>query len=66
MHPTPDGLKLIGQPGWRMGELQGVLVVRAGKRVFQAKAELVEATPDRLAELEDFRRRLEELLQPQA
>jgi len=64
VHPTPDGLRLIGQPGWRMGELRGVLVVRAGKRVFQAKAELVEATPDRLAELDEFRRKLDELLQP--
>lgn len=66
VNPTPDGLRLIGQPGWRMGELQGVLVVRAGKRVFQAKTDLVEATPDRLAELEEFRRKLEELLQARA
>ncbi len=33
-----DGLKIIGQPGWRMGELLGVLVERAGQRVFQAKS----------------------------
>jgi hypothetical protein len=32
-----------------MGELLGVLMVRVGKRVFQAKSKVVEATPDRLA-----------------
>jgi hypothetical protein len=66
VQPTPDGLKLIGQPGWRMGEVLGVLVVRDGKQVFQAKSELVEATPERLGELESFRRELEELMQPRA
>jgi hypothetical protein len=63
---TPEGLKLIGQPGWRMGRLLGVLVTRDGKRVFQAKSELVEATPERLSELESFRQELERLLTAQA
>ena len=61
-----DGLKIIGQPGWRMGELLGVLVERAGQRVFQAKSELVEATPERLRELECFQRELDDLLSPRA
>ena len=63
---SADGLKLIGQPGWRMGEVLGVLVERAGTRVFQAKGELVEATPERLRELESFQRELEDLLSPRA
>jgi hypothetical protein len=63
---SPDGLKIIGQTGWRMGEVLGVLVERDGKQVFQAKSELVEATPERLRELEDFRRELEDLLSARA
>ena len=63
---APDGLRIVGQPGWRMGELLGVLVERAGQRVFQAKSELVEATPERLLELEGFQRELDDLLSPQA
>ena len=43
-----DGLKVVGQPGWRMGELLG------------------DATPERLLELEGFRRELEDLLSPRA
>jgi hypothetical protein len=64
VQPTPTGLKLIGQPGWHMGEVLGVLVEQAGRKVFQAKSELVEATPERLAELESFRRELDKLLSP--
>jgi hypothetical protein len=41
-------------------------VERAGQRVFQAKSELLEATPERLSELESFRRELEDLLSPRA
>ena len=63
---APDGLRIIGQAGWRMGEVLGVLVERAGKQLFQAKSELVEATPERLRELEGFRRELEDLLAPRA
>jgi hypothetical protein len=62
VQPTPAGLKLIGQPGWRMGEVLGVLVDQAGRKVFQAKSELVEATPERLAELESFCREIDNLL----
>jgi hypothetical protein len=66
VQPTIEGLKLIGQPGWHMGEILGVLVEQSGKKVFQAKSELVEATPERLAELESFRNQLEELMSPRA
>jgi hypothetical protein len=63
---TPEGLRLIGTPGWRMGEAAGgnigVLVERDGRQVFQAKQEVVEATPERLAELAQFRSDLQAAL----
>jgi hypothetical protein len=66
VRPTEDGLKLIGRPGWHMGEVLGVLVERAGHRVFQAKSETVEATAERLNELENFCRELEGLMSGRA
>lgn len=66
VRPTPVGLKLVGQPGWHMGEVLGVLVERAGKQLFQFKSETVEATPERLSELELFSRELEALMSPRA
>lgn len=62
LQPTPTGLVRIGTPGWRMGELMGVLVTKDGRQVFQAKSEVVEATPERLAALDKFRADLEQLL----
>ena len=56
--PGIDGLQILGAPGWRMGEVMGVLTEREGRRVFQAKSEVVEATPERLALLERFRQDL--------
>jgi hypothetical protein len=63
---APAGLSLIGQPGWRMGEVLGVLVELGDQRFFQAKNELIEATPERLSELATFREELEVLLSPNA
>jgi hypothetical protein len=60
--PGADGLRMLGTPGWRMGEAIGVLVDKAGRKVFQAKQEAVEATPERLETLRKFRVDLEELL----
>jgi hypothetical protein len=60
--PGVDGLQILGTPGWRMGEVMGVVTERAGRRVFQAKSEIVEATPERLAILERFRDDLTMLL----
>ncbi len=65
LQPTPNGLQMIGASGWRMGEALGVLVEKDGCQVFQAKQELVEATPERLAALRRFREDLEGLLAPQ-
>lgn len=64
--PTPTGLTTIGTPGWKMGEVLGVLTEQHGRKVFQAKAEVVEATPERLAELQRFRDELKQLLFPTA
>jgi hypothetical protein len=60
--PGVDGLQILGTPGWRMGEVMGVLTEREGRRVFQAKSEIVEATPERLAILQKFRDDVAEVL----
>lgn len=52
--PGPEGLQILGNVGWRMGESLGPLVNRGGRRVFVHKEETLEATPDRLAVLERF------------
>ena len=62
--PGVDGLQMLGTPGWRMGEMMGVLTEREGRKVFQAKAEIVEATPERLESLSKFRGDLAALLHP--
>ena len=64
LRPTPAGLELIGTPGWKIGEAIGVLVERAGSKVFQSKSALVEATPERLSLLDAFRRDIAQLLLP--
>ena len=60
--PGVDGLQVLGAPGWRMGEVMGVLTEREGRKVFQAKTEIVEATPERLALLQRFRQDLAEAM----
>jgi hypothetical protein len=62
LRSTPNGLEIIGTPGWRMGEVLGVLVEKDGRQVFQAKTEVVDATPERLETLRRFREALENLL----
>jgi hypothetical protein len=61
--PTPDGLQMLGTAGWRMGEVLGVLVEKEGRQVFQAKQEVIEATPERLEALSRFCADLKQLLQ---
>jgi len=51
-----------GATGWLMGEAMGVLVETGGRKVFQAKQEIVEATPERMEELWRFREDLKRLL----
>lgn len=60
--PGVDGLQVLGTPGWRMGEVMGVLTEMEGRKVFQAKSQVVEATPERLAILHKFRQDLIELM----
>jgi hypothetical protein len=66
LQATPAGLQPIGQAGWRLGDALGVIVEKEGKRFFQNKLKLVEATPERLAELDAFRQEMENLLAPSA
>jgi hypothetical protein len=56
--PGVDGLQILGSPGWRMGEVLGVLTEKDGRQVFQAKDQIVEATPERLAALKAFQQDL--------
>ncbi len=59
---TDSGLRMVGIPGWRMGELMGVLTEQEGRQVFQAKAEVLDASPERLDALRRFREELDQLL----
>jgi len=52
--PGVDGFQVLGTPGWRMGEAIGVLVEKEGRKVFQNKQEIVEATTERLETLGRF------------
>ena len=63
LESTPEGLRMLGTPGWRMGEVMGVLVEREGRQVFQAKSDVLDATPERVAALQTFRADLARLLQ---
>jgi hypothetical protein len=60
--PSTDGLQMLGTPGWRLGEAIGVLVEMGGRQVFQAKQEILDATPERLETLGRFRADLQALL----
>jgi len=62
MVPGVHGLQILGTPGWKMGEVMGVLTEIEGRKVFQAKGEIVEATRERLEALQRFREDLKEIL----
>lgn len=64
--PLPAGLRMIGTPGWRMGEVMGVLVEENGCKFFRYKDQAEEATPERLDAVARFQHDLELLLQPHA
>lgn len=63
LEPAENRLRIIGRPGWRMGEAIGVLTTKAGRQVFQAKDQIVEATSERLKQLEEFEAELLKFLQ---
>jgi len=58
----PDGLQILGNVGWRMGDSLGPLVERGGHKVFVHKQETLEATPERIATLEQFKSDLKAIL----
>jgi hypothetical protein len=60
--PGPDGLQILGNVGWRMGESLGPLVERGGRKMFVHKQETLEATVEMIKTLERFRSDLKELL----
>ena len=60
--PGPDGLQILGNVGWRMGESLGPLVERDGRKVFVHKQETLDATPERVTILERFRSDLKSIL----
>ena len=64
LEPTGERLQIIGRPGWRMGEALGVLTTQGQRRVFQAKDQIIDATSERLRELEAFEAELLKFLQP--
>ncbi|HXY08987.1 MAG TPA: hypothetical protein VEI52_14185 [Terriglobales bacterium] len=58
----PDGLRMLGTPGWQIGDALAVLTESGGRKVFQAKQEIIEATAERLEQLSRFRADIERLL----
>lgn len=60
--PGPDGLQILGNIGWRMGESLGPLVERDGRKVFVHKGEVLDATPERIRALREFERELKSAL----
>ena len=64
LEPAATGLRFIGRPGWRLGEVLGVLTTRGNQQVFQAKEQFVEVTPERLKQLQEFEAELASFLSP--
>ena len=48
------GLRVLGRPGWKIDDAIGVLTTHSGRRVFQWKNHIVEATSERIKMLEEF------------
>lgn len=60
--PGPDGLQLLGTPGWKIDSELAVLTTIAGQQVFQFKEKQLEATPERLDRLRQFREAVVQIL----
>jgi hypothetical protein len=56
------GMSLLGEPCWLVNGNLSVRVKRAGVELFVWKKQQVETTPERLAEVANFRRELEGIL----
>src|ERR1051326_6211619 len=63
--PGPEGLQILGNVGWRMGESLGSLVERNGRQVFLHEGDELEATPERSATLDKFKSDLKTILKGQ-
>jgi hypothetical protein len=57
------GLKILAPPSYLVGGNLGVKLKRGSGEVFVWKKKEVDATPERLSELESFRRELSEVLE---
>lgn len=65
LSPVPgDGLRLLAPPTYLVAGNLSVRLKRASGDVFVWKKSEVPATPDRLRELESFRRELADILDP--
>jgi len=58
----PEGLQILGNVGRRMGESLGPLIERGGRKVFVHKEEIIEATPEMISALDQFKAELKSLL----
>jgi hypothetical protein len=62
--PVPDaGLKLLAPPSYLVDGNFSVKLKRAPREVFVWKKRELEATPERVRELESFKRELQEILE---
>jgi hypothetical protein len=52
--PGSDGLQILGNVGWHMGESLGPLVERQGRKVFVHKGEIIEASKEKILALKQF------------
>src|SRR4051812_4184115 len=55
LQSSAQGFHVLGAPGWKMGDAIGVLTTKDGRKVFQNKSEILDATPERVAAVEEFR-----------
>jgi hypothetical protein len=62
LQPSPQGFQILGSPGWKIGESIAVLTMKDGRKVFQNKSEIVDATPERVAMVEQFKVEVEHFL----
>jgi hypothetical protein len=60
--PGVNGMQILGNVGWRMGESLGPLVEKNGRKIFLHKGEELEATPERITALEQFKADLRAIL----
>ena len=60
--PGPDGLQILGTPGWKIGSELAVLTTVEGRQVFQFKQHVLEASENRQSLLRTFREDLMRIL----